>query len=296
VNARTFRDRPRGTPIYEPVLAERRVRRRRPDAEAELCFPLTYKQTKIGVVNFESPIQHGFDLDVAFVGAVVAAIEQHLVLLLEANDQRGLASRARIQHSLHEIQHIIDEPAFPGDYRARLGLHMKVLDGTAFDERRLVPLSELRTFLERYLEEMRTSVGLPSIADSLALGCRIFLETPDLHVSSHWMDVTQIIFKNLLDNIREHGDASRDSLTIRQPAFRDGAHISFRLRSSATLPEAEIADMLFTPLRRSDRLHFGMFLVGAMARYLGGYAHVGNERRGVVLVSLPIPGLTLKDT
>lgn len=260
---------------------------RRAHAQSELCVPLFYKKTKIGVINLESPLRDGLRSDITFICDVVRALEQLLVALLDSNDQRWLYSRDRHQQSFHELMNLVQDEAFPAPLRERFNRQIDVLRGVNISEGgQRVALTDLEAFKARYVEAVRPL----GIAEDLAYGCRIHINEKETRVRRYWLGCVETIYRNLLDNLRAHADPSKDTVVIDQPAPRAPRHIKLQTKSSTRFDESDLDTLLITPMAGSDRLHYGLFVVGAIARHLGGYAYVGNvpDGGGMVIVTVPL--------
>ncbi len=316
INAQTFlknTDCKKDNYIYEPNLQnwfKKRYRSNkstvlfpypahRRNAKSELCFSLYYKEIKIGVANFESPIRRAFFEDFDYFRTIIDLIENYLSLLFELNDKLWLSQKSQIYQNLHEIQNVIESSDFPNKYRIEINEYINKMDISHTSE--AVPLSELIVFKENYIynykKKFEAFMGCGEMVDDLVesfhYGCITDMHHKEMTIAKPKFDMLKIIYKNLLDNYRDHCDNERDTLLLCQTRKLKNI-INFRLKSSNQYNTKFFNQYLLTPIQakeESNRFRYGLFITGMLTRHLSGFAQVSNierESRSELLITIPL--------
>ncbi len=288
----------------------------RKDTVSELCLPLSFKMhTKIGTLNFESPLVDGFKKDIPFLQSVREGLEHWLALRLELNDKYWLAGRSQHYASFHELQQALDDPAVSTNVRVRirqyLGTESAITD--ALETARLGELCDFWTsYVNRYSKtDLRVcaTVGREyrrRIRARLSAACRLDVRTPDLLVSRRTFDMLTVILRNLLDNLRKHGDFDSDTLEVRQLRPRslgakgaEHGELHVLLRMSVPLYEDQLVADCLRPTHSSERAHYGLFICGMLARELSGFTYMHNvpdEGRAMLRITIPLGPHIIRDS
>ncbi|MCI5222364.1 MAG: hypothetical protein D3924_06760 [Candidatus Electrothrix sp. AR4] len=308
-NVFTYLNKNKGQHYYLPDLDNvRRVRRKRKNnstyadhrenALSELCLPIYFFDVCVGVTNFESDQINGLKKDIRYIKSFVLAVEKLVERHYFDNDKEWLTQRSQIYQNLHELQNIICDKRIPEEIRERLGWYVWSLPIDSGDHG--VKLEVLIAYLNNYISSYEDDMSVtpwPSIRhdmlNNFKEGCKIWLLTPELIVNTQVIDMIKIIYKNLLDNYRKHSNKERDGLWVYQ--VKKTNNLIFRMRNSNLFDEDILNDVFVRPIKcyvgEKTETHYGLFIVGMLARYLGGIAYAYNiheEYKSEILVQIPI--------
>lgn len=307
VNASTFRTTKRGEYQYIEDLGvrskkesdERQKYRYRINSRSEICFPICYKITAIGTMNFEAPMAGAFNrADIDFLLSIVRAIESHFAVLLEINDKYWLSQRAQLDQNRHELKNEILKLKLPETKRTEI-LRLIETPTRDMDNAETVALSKIVGYRDDFIRQfMPTVAGLEEISAEnikrLRVGCAIDLKDLEIQMSALRMSLMLIVYHNLLLNHGQHGDYNKDSLTVDHSGrFEDPVHFYLKSCSRAldavTARRASLAPMISSKHGLGEGR--GMLLVGVIARHLGGFVFVANHperQQFTVEVNIPI--------
>ncbi len=227
-------------------------------------------------------------------------MENHIIALFESNDKQWLARRSRIYQNLHEIKNLINSNYFPQEFTEEIDKYIEVNEMV---DRSIEPvkLLTLKKYLEEYIvdyeNEITRTVPIKAIRDEMksefSFGCKIRIIDTEKQIQCYKMNLIKIMYKNLLDNYRKWGDIERDSVLIHQR--KNSNQLEFIVKSSTLFDEKNIKKLLVEPYttttNRKNKAHYGMFIIGMIARHLGGYAYVTNNKKNSVsqlIIQIPI--------
>ena len=106
------------------------------------------------------------------------------------------------------------------------------------------------------------------------------INDPGIVIEKYKMNLLAIMYQNLLDNYRKWGDIERDSVLVHRK--KNTNVLDFVVNSSNRFDENQMKKLLIEPYmtttNQEDKAHYGMFIIGMIARHLGGYAYVLNKK------------------
>jgi hypothetical protein len=299
VNATAFRNCTHKKPyIYVKDLSRKFIKRKnycllyRENAKSEICFPIFFKNVKIGTFNLESPRINGFRNDIEFISNIKRSIDNHISLVYDIHDKSWMANTIKVKQNIHEIKQIINSDDFPPSFRDLI--HYYITEMRITSSNRLVKIGNLLNFHSNYLKKLKHY----SHYSSLKKGCKINIESPDTEIQDYKLDMLQIIYQNLLDNYRKYGDIERDIISLSQDRNRP-FYIKFIVKSSSMIRDDIINKCLIVPFEsfsgKEKRIHDGLFIVGMLARHLSGYSYIFNNYetgKSFIYVYIPLEELS----
>lgn len=258
----------------------------RSETRSEYCIKLLYKDTPIGVVNFES-IRVG-----AFTGTVinliksfVQSLEHYIHEHLAAADSHWLSITAASYHNLHELRQLASawsqEPYKSSVMTAIAAFDRAEDDGSA-------ALTELGDFLKRTLDTRLAHVPATSRAAMQIEAdrrCKFRInppgELPSPQLPRVRVELMKRVAKNLLSNFDLGGPQMPFSSFKVLLSTVPSARLHFRQEHFEPFKTEWLEDVGFAPLvgqSDGERMHHGLFLCGAIARSLGGFLFAGNAQ------------------
>ncbi len=277
-----------------------KYREHRTNSQSELCFCIFFKQIAVGVLNFESPQKNGFQHDRNFLKKIRTSLENYITALYESNDKQWLARRSKIYQNLHEIKNVINSDYFPKELTQEIDKFIEVNETV---DRSIEPVSIIEierfrdTYIDSYTKELEHTVKINLIRDEMIKefpkGCMINISNVNKSVPHYKMNLLLILYKNLLDNYRKWSASNRDYVRVRD--LKDSNLIEFKVVSSTLFDEKILNKLLIEPYTTTtqygNKAHYGMFIVGMIARHLGGYAYVLNKNEldtSQLIIQIPI--------
>lgn len=295
--------------IYEPNLIKTKDNRElnvRTQTVSEICFPLYFKNMKIGVVDFESPILNAFDDETdnkkCFISFVVELIEEYIRILNEVNDIKWLSRLVVKENNLHELKQIINSlDVIPGETK-HVMKKLLACNNVTLGKNDDIKLSEVSSFKEKFInsivDELK-SAGLPSYTDEIinGYGNALSIDTEhgkDVLISGDRMEMIKIIYNNLANNFSKFCNYEKDKLTLR---YSSKSHaIVIQLCTHSPLP-IDYNDYYFdAPYESSGNnsstdLHSGLFIIGVLVRQLSGFINTKKNESGYIdniIIRIPI--------
>lgn len=295
------RTQPKGAP--KPVYTKLRENTR-----SEYCVKLKFKNTPIGIINFESPHLHGFsDAIRREISVVVRALEHYIREFLDAQDSHWLAITASAYHNLHELR----QQAEHGKWGSKADQDRLLAAIAAFDDaidEGKGTLGELEDHFHHCLDSQLKHAH-PSHRSQLETQAeartKFSLTRKDRHalaeVHKLRLELLKRITTNLMSNFDIAGKSDRfDSFKVSHAA-RPYECIRFAQEQQGGFPSEWVTKIGFAPLRGgvdADHTHHGLFLCGAIARSLGGFLWAGNREvegigvQSVVEIVVPLDEAT----
>ncbi|HEY1602674.1 MAG TPA: hypothetical protein VGG64_23925 [Pirellulales bacterium] len=281
----------------------------RRDTQSQMCFPLFYKGTRIGVLNLESPIPNAFRQQGKDLLRFVRTLQNYVAAQQDSADRAWLATRTEEYQGWHEIRGIIHSPTFPQAFRDLLDPLLTQTMAHSVSTT-LVPLSHLRRFLDNYIREyratlMQTGLGgiAATVADSFAQNISLNGHRDKLRIESYKLDWICVICKHLLDNCRKHSNPLRDYFRVElrkggpdaagraRSIFGNGPRVEIIVWQHSLLDDAILQSLFYRPITDDEgRTSFGLFIVGMLAREMGGSAFAGNipdQSASRIVVTIP---------
>ena len=285
---------------YEPnVKGGSTYREHRTNSQSELCFCVFFKQIAVGVLNFESPQKNGFQHDQRFLKKIRSSLESYITALYESNDKQWLSRRSKIYQNLHEIKNVINSDRFPRELTEEIDKYIEVNETV---DRSVEPVMFLEIkhfrneYIENYSKELERTAPIKVVrqemVENFSRMCTISHINPKKTVPQYKLNLMNILYKNLLDNYRKWGNHEKDF--VRATVNSSQTKIIFNVISSSLYDENIIKKLLVEPYttieQNSNKAHYGMFIIGMIARHLGGYAYVLNkEEQSISQLIIKIP-------
>lgn len=279
-----------------------------PSVGSRFLLRLRYRSTSIGVVTFFSSEVHAFDFQLQeLLASFVHSLEDYLRAFFIAHDSLWLSITAGAYHNLHELRQI-SETWKDQDNRAAVDKTVAAFDQVC--EGQDGSVSELQAYFDMQLRKQADEFVGPFREDfvkSAALRCTFnLIGHPDvihIKVPRTTIELVKRVFKNLLNNFCVSGDPGAEpheietfSISTQTKPF---ISIRFRQEQNTQFPDNWLGELGFRPTYDDDetaegRLHHGLFLCSAIARYLGGFSWIGNMNdpklgiRSVVDITIPL--------
>jgi hypothetical protein len=286
VNAFTFNLEQGWNAVYVADVAEianHAYLKVRPETESELCIPLEMRGFRYGVMNIEARSTHPFDADtIDRVVQFSVELSNSVMLCLVTSDHANFEAGWHAIQSMHETKSIATKSlheSVEGISNLILANYENFAGSIA--ARKNVSGTEFLSSLDRWRHDFTSNRQL-----------RIAIRA-----SSHWsrqldgrdVQLFFLILTNLTNNMRAYG-ADEDWITVFTGKDISDPMLRVRAKISNPLPSDVVRHSFMAPIfRDSEDSSFnttaqarlpklGLFIVGALARKLGGYAHFGLLR------------------
>lgn len=259
------------------------------DSLSEICFPLFCGKIPFGTINMESTIKNAFDHDIKYLFGIKKALETFYDISIKSSDAKWLAGRSPVYRNVHELsQHLrLNRESFS---TKQIGLlkRLILLDDTITPSE-LINVSKLYDELIKWL---RTQIN--SFAMETAQNHIIFDLKNDHYIKFDVFENILLICKNLVNNIIAHSDFRRDKIIIMQnDHLRMGVNANLKIfvKTFGSFEDQSYNSLLISPIIKNNEYHYGMFLVGMLARKLGGIALIsrGNSYSPHTIIEVSIP-------
>jgi hypothetical protein len=267
---------------------------------SQYCHKLYFRSVPIGTINFESPRIDGIPAHVRRqLTPFIEGLENYLREFLLAQDSDWLSLTAAAYHNLHELRQTAEAVK-----TVRSEVVLQAISG--FDQAsdpQSVSLVNFQDFLNA--EIRRKLEKVPAFAKrSIEQGARTrchfdVISVAELQtqlLSGSRVELLKRIFRNLLANFPMSGaEEGYDTFSV-VAVERPIPSVRFRQVQSKPFDDGLLGSIGFRPLTQGpgDRLHHGLFLCSAIARFLGGYSWIGNRHypelgvRSVVEIIVPL--------
>lgn len=275
-------------------------KRHRLTTASEYCSKLWFRSTPIGTINFESDCRFRFTEPIRReLDQLRTSLEQYIERFLSAQDARWLSISATSYHHLHELRGASE--GWPAKYGNRVRDAIASFDAPPMKGSSSVGELQkyLNSLLTDYLENM-PGPGREGMAKQLAKQC-IFNVSGDhnehksLEIPIARFELLTRIVKNLSSNFFREGLNSTQGLFAIHLVHKPYVGIRIEQYQAGSQSEEWLRDAGYRPLGSagtSDRTHHGLFLCGAISRFLDGFAWVGNRDgdslRSVVSIVVPL--------
>ncbi len=265
-------------------------------ARSEICIPILSGRVPFGTVNIESKIPYAFsERDITYLQGICSTIGHFHSISLFKNDKDWLRQRLLELDGKHELSQFCKLGFFNNHT-------LNILNDTIFKysrNKKKQLLSTNKTTFDTIIPEIQKwidqdySVLLDNKRATIKQGI-ISCVTSKVTITTYVSDTIISILKNLIHNTVYHGDIDLDTIVIYYDSpTKEKEHGEFRLRLVTKAwfnPEAFHSATLSPLQERSDRLHYGLFLVGVLTRIHGGNIFLGgNPLAGEVVLESRIP-------
>lgn len=235
--------------------------------QSEAAFIIHDQGIPVGVICVECPYRDGLANDMDFLRQVASNASIYRSFLFRMGDQRWLRRNLRLQDVAHELEKL----------------------GTAIKDREVkLRLAEItgdlaidldheeqdgRSFVARVDHVVREEVDSDALLAEMGQPVKVF--NPDRHDLPHSIQMAAIhIIRILLQNRLHEGRSGQlpSPITVVTRDFHAGVRNALLIRQvlHMNLPESEIQDAFRRPIRRADREHVGLYMIGVLVRAWGG--------------------------
>jgi hypothetical protein len=261
------------------------------DSLSEICFPLLCGDIAFGTLNIESSIRNAYsDSDIEYLFSIKRAIESFYVLSLKNSDAKWLAGRSPVYRNVHELSQLLRlKKKYFNKEQTALLKRLIVLDDSSKTIQK-IKLVKLKTELLLWIKKQVDPIKYEIISQNL-----IFDINKKQNVSGEFFENLLLICKNLFENIISHGDPERDKFIIVQDDYlRMGvnANLKIFIKSFGYFDSANYSSLFVSPILKDEELHYGLFLVGVLARKVGGMALIsqgdGASPHTIIEVTMPL--------
>ncbi len=260
---------------------------KRVNTRSELCFPLMMGDICVGTMNCEAPIYHGFDDDISYLTTIKEGFEAFLSDLMGRFDITWLLRQGWRADAIHELWQYIETDAF----ECKSASLLKRL----FPDPRTIERSGEKTFgslHQQLLDWIKSRYGVVSIDNIFAM---LRFRLPDEYTaSSLYLDTLYFISRNMIQNAIQHTGIQGSVIYFDLVSLRRtrAVQIHFRTRSLLHhISESTIDQLILSPVTDGvGRKRYGMFIVGLLARLLGGTAQASyNRAAGELVIKVIVP-------
>lgn len=267
---------------------------------SQYCHKIFFRSIPIGTINFESPRVDGIPVHVQRqLSPFIEGLQNYLREFLLAQDSDWLSLTAAAYHNLHELRQTAEAVN-----TVRSEAVLQAISG--FDQAsdpQSVPLANFQDFLNAEIPaklEKVPAFAKRSIEQSARMRCHfdvVSITGLRIHLlSGSRFELLKRIFRNLIANFPISAtEESYDTFSV-VAVEKPMPSVHFRQVQSKPFDEKFLRGIGFRPLTQGpgDRLHHGLFLCSAIARFLGGYSWIGNRHypdlgvRSIVQIVVPL--------
>jgi hypothetical protein len=285
--------------LTEQGLAEVNVARK--ESQCELCIRLSKHTVPIGTLNIEAPYAYALGKELLYCQAVARLLGEFYDVALKTSDSGWLPKISMSHIVYHRIQKVRRDHAGLGNILDFIESPIRKVDKKIQSEGEQT-LTEIVERVERDI------FGLSAKNFRRLVRCNF---DKNILIREEAAASIAIIIETLIENCRTHASVEKDNieitLTTRSglPPGSCGTDEDLQIRiayeARVARQQLDLLDKLtIAPVwQDEDRTyHFGMFLLGAHARLLGGVTYVdteplpGRKSRPVrIIVILPLASL-----
>lgn len=274
--------------------------RHRVTTASEYCCKLWFRSTPIGTINFESDCRNRFTEPIRReLDELTASLEQYIERYLSRQDARWLSISATSYHHLHELRGASE--GWPAEYGDRVRTAIASFDAPPMEG--FATLGRLQDYLQGLLDDYLQNTpgpGRQNAQHKLARHCNFNVTGDDgahrdLNMPMARFELLTRIVNNLSSNFFRDGMVSPRSRFAINLIQRPFVGIRLEQYQAGTQSSEWLRDAGYRPLMgqgTSERTHHGLFLCGAIARFLGGFSWAGNREgdnaRSVISIVVPL--------
>jgi hypothetical protein len=254
---------------------------------SEICFPLMHGKLPFGTLNLEAPFPAAFDHDELFLNEVKLGIEQAYSRAAAFVDGGWLLAHAARSDAVHQLWQYLDAGEFFAKHQANL-LETLFPNPLATSNSRPVPLSSLAGKLNTWIGRRYDVADLRRRLKDLVK----YDATSDRPVDPHLFSAAFLILQNLIQNIVKHGEPEEDIIAVDDRSwFGRRARECLRIRYVSRKPaDATVLGVLsLAPIRKDQRIAYGMYNVGMLTRLLGGSLYIANSTTTGFTIEFHLP-------
>lgn len=284
----------------------------RPATRSEICFPLVVGATPVGTLNLEAPFPAGFDSDTVYLLMLKEGLEGYLEALQARVDLPWLLAHSNRTDSVHELRQHIETGKVFNDHQAAL-LRRLFPEPVAPPKNEWYELHTIRNYVDQWIDRTYTPTWSETTKKDFKRVLVIDSKLPrKTSIDPVFFSGLLTILRNILQNVVKHGEFN-DRVIISTRLMGDSVECSLAQDSASHLQangyirivyhsyghriDPNIVDQLgYRPTGGQEgNPRYGMFLIGMIARLLGGTVYAANSkvRGGLSLqVDLPMPQIT----
>lgn len=248
-------------------------------SRSEVTIPFYFKDTKIGVVNFESPQPRNYDTHVGFLLEATSMVSRYLETLMSRFDTLWVGELTKSRAALHEARQLVLQelvPDVPGPLDAlnrqnvsKLG---QMLDSalTTQPEEAQVSLAHTITSIISDLRDGLSCESKHVVVNVQEAGVLAVHKNPHLH----------FVLREVITNFAKSLDG-RNRLKIsffdQENVGQDVAAVVIETTFYDFVGQTEAKQLALQPLTYDGRRHYGTYLCAALARTVGGWVSVEGD-------------------
>jgi two-component sensor histidine kinase len=288
--------------LAEQGLNEVHVARR--ESRCELCIRLSKNTVPIGTLNIEAPYAYALGKELLYCQAVARLLSEFYDVALKTSDSAWLPKISMSHIVYHRIQKVRRD-------HAELENILDFIESPIRKVERVAD-GEGEQTLANIVERVERGVfGLSATNFRKLVTCK---SDKNILIRKDAASSIAIIVETLIENCRTHASVDKDSIEITittrsgLPPGSCGTDEDLQIRiayqARVARQQLDLLDKLtIAPVwQDEDRTyHFGLFLLGAHARLLGGVTYVdteplpGRKSRPVrIIVILPLASLGMR--
>ena len=263
---------------------------------SEFCMPFRFGNVTIGTVNLESSLKRAFDDDIEFLLLFRSALEDLYRKHFEVFDLEWYKLLTKFADPLHELENFLDTDFF--DSSQKSVLRDLFISGKKIDEDKSRPmLADLTSWFDDWVRSYYRKESR-DFKDDIKSIVEFNIEK-DVNLQPAVFSAITAIIKNLITNIEDHSYIRRDKIIISNSTLyrgrpEDGKNLRIRYKTFGYFDNETLEAFCLRPIERSqpneNTRHYGAFVLGLLARSVGGYVVVDKSDKGYpVFVEFTIP-------
>jgi GAF domain-containing protein len=303
VNARVART---GKAEYLKDLYDHSVQQRvlkvRGKVRSEYCLPVFVHERLVGTLNFESEYPDAYSAEKYFLRAVLEQVQLALSFAQQFHEQTVLSVSARLTLNSHELLKCADDVGKLAEHASTdVATELLRLKGRLRRYAEITPRTDsANSSTDRHPDHKTYGSVLRDIVAAKNIG---HLVTWDLPIDGDFSDVLaahqlqpiSLVMNEILDNSFLQATMVRGGqIRIDLAQLRRGG-IDYRtitvIHNIAWPIAPELLRQVYrVPIKKTDRLHIGAFLAGAIMRSIGGDVQIAmtpNKRHSITVVEIP---------
>ena len=240
------------------------VYRPRPASVSEICVPVYWQSLRIGVLNLEGSFESAFEGDEEYIRTLSFLISQFWSVVHTSTDRYWLSRLSFTHLAMHELEEFRRTLGPKG--QKDLSQIVSTLSVADFSDSDRSTLFDAHIFTKKEVKRLCPQADPDEVVMGPSEARRVRL-SPAMNAS------LRLILQSIVSNAQKHSRLESDRIEttmVRRPA-KEPVEIQIKYASAASYVDPEEAERFFyRPVQDRESLHFGLFLIGAHARLLGG--------------------------